>query len=67
MDSDVSGRETADSPRNEEVHKILIYFTNGIGDKSIPRPLTSRTMWVLHDEHCNLSVRNPYGEVLVMD
>ena len=46
---------------------ILIYFTDGEGDRSIPRPLTFRTMWVLHDDQCQLSVRNPYGEVLVMD
>ena len=46
---------------------ILIYFTDGQGDRSIPRPLTFRTMWVLLDEQCRLSVQNPYGEVLVMD
>jgi len=46
---------------------ILIYFTDGMGDYSIPRPLTLRTMWVLHDEHCELSVREQYGTVLFMD
>ena len=46
---------------------ILIYFTDGMGDHSIPRPLTLRTMWVLQNDNCKLSVRNPYGEVLVMD
>ncbi len=46
---------------------ILIYFTDGMGDHSIPRPLTLRTMWVLHNEWCELSVRNPYGEVLFMN
>lgn len=46
---------------------ILIYFTDGIGDRSIPRPLTLRTMWVLLNEQCALSVSNPYGEVLVID
>ena len=46
---------------------ILIYFTDGMGEASIPRPLTLRTMWVLQDDKCRLSVRNPYGEVLVMD
>lgn len=45
---------------------ILIYFTDGMGDHSIPRPLTLKTMWVLQNENCNLSVSNPYGEVLVM-
>ena len=46
---------------------ILIYFTDGMGDRSIPRPLTFRTMWVLLDKNCELSVRNPYGEILTMD
>lgn len=46
---------------------ILIYFTDGMGDHSIPRPLTRKIMWVLHDEQCELSVRNPYGEILVMN
>lgn len=46
---------------------ILIYFTDGLGDHSIPRPLTLRTMWVLYDKYCELSVREPYGEVLFMD
>ena len=46
---------------------ILIYFTDGMGDRSIPRPLTLRTMWVLQDDQCELSVGTPYGEILVMD
>ena len=46
---------------------ILIYFTDGMGDSSIPRPLTQRFMWVLQDEKCELSVSIPYGEILVMD
>lgn len=46
---------------------ILIYFTDGMGDQAIPRPLIRRTMWVLQDSRCKLSVSNPYGEVLIMD
>ena len=46
---------------------ILIYFTDGMGDRSIPRPLTLRTMWVLQDDQCELSVGTPYAEILVMD
>jgi predicted metal-dependent peptidase len=46
---------------------ILIYFTDGMGDRSIPQPLTLRTMWVLQDDQCELSVGTPYGEILVMD
>ena len=46
---------------------ILIYFTDGMGERSIPRPLTQRIMWVLQNKNCKLSVTIPYGEVLVMD
>jgi len=46
---------------------ILIYFTDGMGDHSIPRPRTLKTMWVLLNEQCRLSVSNPYGEILIMD
>ena len=46
---------------------ILIYFTDGVGDRSIPRPLTLKTMWVLRDAGCTLSVKNAYGEILTMD
>ena len=46
---------------------ILIYFTDGMGDRSIPRPLTLKNIWVLHNEHCRLSLSNPYGEILVID
>ncbi|MBO4953968.1 MAG: hypothetical protein J6D04_02335, partial [Clostridia bacterium] len=46
---------------------ILIYFTDGEGDCSIPRPLTAKVLWVLQDEDCVLSVRNPYGEIAVMN
>lgn len=45
---------------------ILIYFTDGEGDRSIPKPMTLRTIWVLHNEDCELSVRYPYGEVMYM-
>jgi len=46
---------------------VLIYFTDGMGEETIPRPLVSRMIWVLHNERCKLSVKKPYGEVLVMD
>lgn len=46
---------------------ILIYFTDGMGNRSIPRPLTLKTMWVLRDAGCTLSVKNAYGEILTMD
>ena len=46
---------------------ILIYFTDGMANRWIPKPRTRRIMWVLHDERCELSVKEPYGEVLIMD
>ena len=46
---------------------ILIYFTDGMGDRSVPRPLTRKMMWILHNENCRLSVSEPYGEILVLD
>ena len=72
---DVQGRGgTAFTPVIEYVNSnryfrdaILIYFTDGMGEHSIPRPLTQRLMWVLQDKNCKLSVAIPYGEVLVMD
>lgn len=45
---------------------ILIYFTDGMGEKAIPRPLTLHTIWVLQNKYCELSVGTPYGEILVM-
>ena len=38
-----------------------------MGDRSIPRPLTLKNIWILHNETCRLSLSNPYGEILVMD
>lgn len=45
---------------------LLIYFTDGYGEKSIPKPNTYRNIWVL-TESDKLSVINPYGIVLKMD
>lgn len=43
---------------------LLIYFTDGYGECSIPRPHTYRNLWVVFDGAQNLSVENPYGLVL---
>lgn len=43
---------------------LLIYFTDGYGEASIPRPLTYRNLWVVLGNASNLSVENPYGLVL---
>ena len=47
-------------------HALLIYFTDGWGERQIPRPLTYRTLWVLTSGEY-LSVREPYGAVISMD
>lgn len=44
---------------------LLIYFTDGCGDYSIPKPLVYRIIWVLTEDGI-LSLDNPYGIVLEM-
>ena len=45
---------------------LLIYFTDGWGEGSIPRPRTYRNLWVL-TSGSYLSVSEPYGAVVSMD
>ena len=45
---------------------LLIYFTDGWGEREIPRPLTYRNLWVLTEGEY-LSVEEPYGEVISMN
>ena len=45
---------------------LLIYFTDGYGERSIPRPRTYRNIWVVFDDKDNLSVKEPYGAVLTL-
>lgn len=45
---------------------LLIYFTDGWGERSIPRPRTYRNLWVL-TSGSYLSVSEPYGAVVSMD
>lgn len=40
---------------------LLIYFTDGYGESSIPRPRTYRNLWVILDNAAYLSLREPYG------
>ena len=42
---------------------LMIYFTDGYGDCSIPKPRTYRNLWVVLKDVRNLSLENPYGEV----
>ena len=46
---------------------LLIYFTDGYGEASIPRPLTYRNLWVVLGNASNLSVENPYGLALPLE
>lgn len=42
---------------------LMVYFTDGYGDSSIPKPKTYRNLWVImNDEKC-LSLEEPYGDV----
>ncbi len=43
---------------------LLIYFTDGYGEREIPRPKTYRNLWVVLGNPKNLSVREPYGAVV---
>ena len=46
---------------------VLVYFTDGWGDIEIPKPKTYRNLWVVLGGKENLSLNNPYGEVLEME
>lgn len=45
---------------------LLIYFTDGYGDLSIPKPKTYRNIWVVFNNKDNLSLEEPYGMVVTM-
>ena len=45
---------------------LLIYFTDGYGENSIPKPRTYRNIWVVFDDARHLSVKEPYGVVLTL-
>lgn len=42
---------------------LMIYFTDGYGERDIPKPMTYRNLWVVLNGEKNLSVANPYGDV----
>ena len=68
----VAGRGgTAFTPAIEYVNNdryfrdaFLIYFTDGFGENSIPKPRTYRNLWVVFGKVENLSLKEPFGEVL---
>ena len=45
---------------------LLIYFTDGYGENTIPKPMTYRNIWVVFDDARHLSVKEPYGVVLTL-
>jgi predicted metal-dependent peptidase len=44
----------------------LIYFTDGYGENTIPKPRTYRNIWVVFDDARHLSLKEPYGIVLTL-
>lgn len=45
---------------------LLIYFTDGFGSLSIPKPKTYRNLWVVLDDVSCLSLEEPYGKVIAL-
>lgn len=45
---------------------LLIYFTDGFGESSIPKPKTYRNLWVVFNSVNNLSLKEPYGAVIAL-
>lgn len=45
---------------------LLIYFTDGYGENTIPKPRTYRNIWVVIGDASHLSVKEPYGAVLTL-
>lgn len=43
---------------------LLLYFTDGFGEREIPKPKTYRNLWVVFGDERHLSVKEPYGVVL---
>ena len=43
---------------------LLVYFTDGYGERSIPRPKTYRNLWVILGDVDHLSLKEPYGTVI---
>jgi len=48
-------------------NSVLVYFTDGMGDYSIPKPMVNRCLWVLTNSDMELSVKEPYGDVIVIN
>ena len=51
-------------------NSIVVYFTDGYGSKSIPKPKCKKLIWVLSTENGmkpSLSVKEPYGLITTID
>lgn len=46
---------------------ILLYFTDGFGEESIPKPKTYKNLWIVFDDKRNLSLSKAYGEVITLN
>ena len=40
---------------------LLIYFTDGFGEREIPKPRTYRNIWAVIEDEKKLSLKEPYG------
>ena len=45
---------------------VLIYFTDGVAETEIPKPLIYKTIWVTNEKKEAFSVTEPYGVVIEM-
>lgn len=45
---------------------LMIYFTDGYGEREIPKPKTYRNIWVVVGDARHLSLKEPYGAVLTL-
>ena len=46
---------------------LLIYFTDGFGESKITKPKTYRNLWVILGSKNNLSLTEPYGNVVELE
>ncbi len=53
---------------HKEYHgAILVYFTDGYGEHSIPKPLLKKVLWVIIGRQAKISLTQPYGIVLAAE
>ncbi len=45
-------------------NSVLIYFTDGYGEKNIPKPMVKKVLWIIIDDKVHISLKDPYGMVL---